>query len=199
MSMYVCTYVSTCLIRPLFYKSLVAGQALSPNSRLSLALQWGWHYTSTRSTYVCEVCVCVYILFQSQSLLIPPPPFFPLSRCGRGSCFGGGLEVSCSIPARSKGLCPSQPDTECKCVRVHVHTYICTYVRLYVCTYSIRMHAGNGSVWSWRCVVCSVMCVCALLNGVHFVCIFCCLVRVHVRMYACIVHACIVHTCMYNT
>jgi len=49
------------------------------------------------------------------------------------------LEVSCSIPARSKGLCPGQPDTECKCVvcmyiRTYVHTYACMCVRMYVHT-----------------------------------------------------------------
>ena len=127
------------------------------------------------------------ILLQSQSLLITPPPFFPLSRCGRGSCFGGGLEVSCSIPARSKGLCPSQLDTECKCVRVHVHTYI----RMYVCAYVQYTHACRD----WFCLVlgvCSLFSyVCACTLEWSALCVYlCCLERVH---------ACIVHTCMYNT
>ena len=129
----------------------------------------------------------MYILFQSQSLLIPPPPFFPLSRCGRGSCFGGGLEVSCSIPARSKGLCPSQHDTECKCVRVHVHTY----VRMYVCAYVQYTHACR----EWFCLVlevCSLFSyVCACTLEWSTLCVYlllsctCTCICMHVYVHAC--------------
>ena len=101
------------------------------------------------------------------------------SRCRRGGCFGRGLEVSCSVSARSKRLCPRQPDTECAlCARVHVlcvHMCVCVVC---ACVYVLCVHMC-------ACVVYARVCMCCVCTCVYVLCVYVCVCS-HTRVYMCV-------------